>query len=149
LHSFYQLIVGVVVLQVVSYYLAIRAEDHHIMTMIMVRLLFFGIQVVLFLVIDERLHFFQFKVVHLTVVTCVYELCAGHVNPLLALPLFSVLAAPYFKRREKVFEKEIKEALDNDEHLYYYSRHMEKPKSEKPNHDMVGKKSIREGAETT
>lgn len=78
-----------------------------------------------------------------------YELCAGHVNPLLALPLFSILAAPYFKRREKLFEKEIKEALDNDEHLYYYSRNMEKPKPEKPNYDMVGKKSIREAAETT
>ena len=43
MYSFYQLIFGVVVRQVVSYYLAIRAEDHHIMTMIMVRLLFFGI----------------------------------------------------------------------------------------------------------
>ena len=43
LQSFYQLVFGIVVLQVISYYLWVRAEEHHIMTMIMVRMLFFGI----------------------------------------------------------------------------------------------------------
>ena len=106
----------------------------------MVRMLFFGIQVVLFLILDERLHYFQFKTVQLTLATCVYELCAGHLNPTYALITFYILARPAFLRREKELEKQIKVAYDNDEHLYYYSRNKDRPASKRQNYDAVGQR---------
>lgn len=141
MHTFYQLMFGIVALQMAAHYLALRAEDHHILTVLMVRMLFGGIQVVLFLILDEQMHYFQFKTVQLAMATCVYELCAGHVNPILVMLTFYVLARPYFRRREKELEKQIKEAYDNDEHLYYYSRNMEKPSRSRANYDLVGQKA--------
>lgn len=46
-----------------------------------------------------------------------------------------------------MLEKEIKEAIDNDEHLYYYSRNQDKPVPEKPNYNLVGKKMSNVAAE--
>lgn len=119
---------GIIALQLIMYFLATKAEDHHIMTVVMVRILFFGIQLVMFLILDEKMHYFQFRTVCVVMVTAIYELCAGHVNPLYMVTLFYLLSCPYFSRREKELEKQIKQALEHDDHLFYYSKYVgEKP----------------------
>jgi len=57
----------------------------------------------------------------------VFGVLGGRVNPISSLIIFYVITYPQYKRTEKQLDKEIKEAFDKDEHLFFVSRNMAKP----------------------
>lgn len=120
---------GIMVIQLASYYLGLKAEEHNLLVLMMVRGLFFCIQIVLFLIIDEKLHYFQFRTVCIMIVNGLFATVGGHLNPFYSYLVFYVVSRPNFKRRETELYAEIKEAFDHDDHLYYFARNIQKPKA--------------------
>ena len=117
--DFYALMGGMIILQMIGHWLACKAQDHNLLSDIMVRVMFAIIQTVLCLITDNRFHFFQYKLLMVQILNSILFLMSVEMNPLFTLPLLIFLTNPYWRRCEKLLEKEIEEACRSDTNMAF------------------------------
>lgn len=72
------------------------------------------------LIFEQRMHFFQHKIIMLTTLNSLFILMAVQVNPGATLVLLYIITGPICRRLEKEFEAEIQKAFEEDASLDYY-----------------------------
>ena len=113
-------IVGFGIYQYCAHVLAYYAGQHNLLTDMVVRCFFMIIQLILLLIFESRLHFFQHKWLLLTIANASLIFCGMEMNPFYTFAMLYVITWPYFYRVEKSLEKEIDKAFEEDPHLENY-----------------------------
>lgn len=74
---------------------------------------------IIFIVFDEKIHWFQVKYINIIVLNSLFVLFEAHINPLISLVLTYMIWYNKFKRFEKKIEYQIDDAIEKDETLYF------------------------------
>jgi hypothetical protein len=140
LSDFYHMLFGFAVLQVASYYIAILAQEHNLLSDVVVRVTFAIIQGIVMLVFETKQHFFQYKIWLLFLWNALLLIFSVQVNPAITFLGLLVLSDPYFRRQEKLFADKIRSAIEVDDRLYFLSKNprVRNPKSTKVDYDKIG-----------
>ena len=104
-------IIGFAIYQYCAYVLAFYAQKHNMLTDMVVRCFFMIIQLILLLIFESRLHFFQHKWLALTIANACLIFCSTEMNPIKTFIMLYVVTWPYFYRVEKSIEDKIDKAL--------------------------------------
>ena len=89
---------------------------------IIVRVFFYMIHVILLLIFEQKMHFFQYKILLITVLNATLIFFSVQANPFYTFVLLYIVCYPYFYRIERSLDKEIQEAFENDINLEYYKQ---------------------------
>ena len=131
-------LLGFAIFQICAFVLAGYAHDHSkflififysyifllfidLLTDLIVRFFFIIIQIILMLIFESKLHFFQHKILCLVVLNAVLLLMVSQMNPIKSYVLLYVISYPYFYRLEESLSDSIDQAFVNDVHLDYYT----------------------------
>ena len=113
-------IVAFALYQYCAYILAYYAARHNLLTDMVVRCFFIIIQLILLLIFESRLHFFQHKWLLLTILNAAIIFCGTEMDPVRTFVMLYVVTWPFFFRVEKSLENEIAKAFEDDPHLDNY-----------------------------
>ena len=112
---------GFAVFQYCAYVLAGYAHDHNLLTDIIVRGFFIVIQLILMLIFESKMHYFQHKILCLVMCNAFLIFFVTQMNPIKTYALLYVISYPYFYRLEEELSDSIDEAFANDVHLDFYT----------------------------
>jgi hypothetical protein len=82
LSDFYTSIAGFLFLQSVAWYLARMAADHGLLGDIITRVAFFVINCLLVLIFENKIHFFQYRLVWMVMINGCLVLLSTQMNPI-------------------------------------------------------------------
>ena len=87
----------------------------------MVRIFFFFIQVILMLIFEKKLHFFQYKILLVGMINTFMILMASQMNPVVSMRVYWSVVSPYFKRKTTELQPKIDKAFEDDVAFEYYN----------------------------
>ena len=126
LGQFYLAILGFTLFQWLAWYLATSLEpaegqshEGNDLAQVFVRLIFLALQMLLTVVFSEKLHLFQVQLILLSQANALLLVLKLPMDPISSFVLLLVLSYPHCKRAEKKHQKEILDAFDEDETLYF------------------------------
>ena len=117
---------GFIIYQTCAYVLATYAQKHSLLTDLIVRGFYIVIQIILLLIFESKMHFFQYKVLGLMLLNGFLILFSVQINPVATLVILHQITWLYFNKTEKMIEDKIIKAFKNDINLDFYdhNRHM-------------------------
>ena len=141
LSEFFMAIGGFLILQLAAWALARLASEHGLLGDLMCRLIFFVIQGLLFLIFENKVHFFQYKQIWILFANSILVLLSTQINPIYSFIGFNIIAYPSFKRQTEEYKEYIDAAIEEDEAMWFIVNKKKKPEHEKElrNYKMIGK----------
>ena len=140
LKEFYFTLLGFLILQLGTYYLANLAAQHGRMGDIVIRILGFSLQCLFFVIMDGKLHWFQIRNIWICFLNGILILLKIKINPILSYALVYALTYQQNKRVERKHSQQIEEAFEDDERLYFALGKSAKDKLNLKDYSMVGLK---------
>ena len=71
------------------------------------------------MVIEEKLHFFQYKILLLLHINALLVLFSSEINPIISIIGIFIVFDTHLKNTEKTYKFEIEKAISMDERLYF------------------------------